>query len=200
MRPAVASLGDRSDFLCVARADAVGKCALRERVAGDYCNRGQDRNSNLAHNASHLAKGLNLNKDYTDLPKTQDSQGCGHNESAKPLNAESAPMSDGQRSESASTYLANGSHPKPCSDWRADSSPKRDPMVEPWLHSRREPTSVLRHHQSALSSSAPCCPSSGYESIIAVAPMRRFGGRILPCLFEAGHTSRDPLPDLHAQD
>ena len=49
MRPAVASMGDRSDFLCMARADAVGKCALREKVAGDYCNRGQDRNSNLAH-------------------------------------------------------------------------------------------------------------------------------------------------------
>src|SRR5262245_54088378 len=58
MRPAIASMGDRSDFLCVACADAVGKCALRERVAGDYCSHGQDRNSNLAHNASHLAKDL----------------------------------------------------------------------------------------------------------------------------------------------
>src|SRR5262245_44742328 len=58
MRPAVASMGNRSGFLCVADADAVGKCALRERVAGDYCNHGQDRKSNLAHNASHLANDL----------------------------------------------------------------------------------------------------------------------------------------------
>src|SRR5437867_13436251 len=91
-------------------------------------------------------------RDYSELTKTQVT-GCGAKQQAKSLTDESAPIPDGQRSESASTGSATDRHPKPCRDPGAGSNPTTNTTrsrwrryraaFEPRLHSTlADPTSV----------------------------------------------------------
>jgi len=64
----------RSDLLGVTYIDAIGTRLLRKTARGNYCNRGQDRNSKRAHDDLSAEEG---GEAYSDSTKTQHTRWAG---------------------------------------------------------------------------------------------------------------------------